>query len=438
MRKLGLRNCVPGLERSTHSAPDTFLKACAWKGAAGGPDLSAGMGVNMWALLLMGALIGNDEIHTKNSSKVATSLLTLMLGMAPACSTPGGRVPVRSFNQRSGAPESVIVATARQPEHFLRAINDDKFAMQGEFTYCPQEDGTMPEDYLGCAHALAMSKFIKCKYTEVPPHQLRGFYQLMQRRHYALVRKAHPDGREDAVGSLYIDHTGAVVTWIDALQQTGTHRVGMMEWEGYIQAEGFLVMPMVWRRGAAVTTEDPLRPVGCLTSTGTHKSLQRPAGGLGLGSTPYVGNYDPVLYGYHALIDENETVFMDTLSAHERLIVPGTVMWLRPENQAWEDLRTHFPSVREGEEDTRHVRVRLNIPHEQVTRCARDLQRRDLLITRSHPQASQEGRLFVTILQRRANASQVQDCSYRHVCVDPWDLVLERAAGCAEIKELLI
>ena len=65
-------------------------------------------------------------------------------------------------------------------------------------------------------------------------------------------------------------------------------------------------------------------------------------------------------------------------------------------------------------------------------------QRRDLLITRSRPQASQEGRLFVTILQRRANASQVQDCSYRHVCVDPWDLVLERAAGCAEIKELLI
>ena len=148
IRKLELRGAVPGLERSTHSALDTFLKTVSWKGAANGPDLSAGLGVNMWALLLMGALIGNDEIHTKNSSKVATSLLTLMLNMAPASSTPGGRIPVRSFNQQSGAPETVIVNTGTQPEHFLRAINDDKFATGGGLR-------TAPKTRIGCPRTIS-------------------------------------------------------------------------------------------------------------------------------------------------------------------------------------------------------------------------------------------------------------------------------------------
>lgn len=369
VRKLGLGNTVSGLERSTHTAPDTFLKSFSWKGAAGGPDLSAGMGVNMWALLLMGALIGNNELHTKNSSKVATSLLSLLLGMAPACSTPGGRVPVRSFNQRSGAPESVMVQTSKQPEHFLRAINDDKFAMQGEFTYCPQDEGLMPEDYLGSVHVLAMSRFIKCRYTEVPAHHLRGFYQLMQKRHYALVRHGDYLKRADAVGSLYIDHTGATITREGAQGETLTHTTGVLEWEGYIQGEGFLVMPMVWRAGAAVATGDDEFQVGCLVSKGARESLQGAARELNLNSTPYVGNYDPVRCGYHALVDENTSVFMGTLELHERLVEPGRVMWIHPRSQAWEDMRDRFPHPREVEGDTRHVRVRLNIPVDQVCGC---------------------------------------------------------------------
>lgn len=412
-RKLNLRHTAAGLERNTQTAPDTFLKTFTWKGAQGGADASEGMGVNMWALLLLGSLIGNDELHTKNSSKVATSLLTLMLGMAPASSTPGGRVPVRSFNQRSGAPETVMVSTGKQPEHFMRAINDDKFAMQGEYTYCPQDDGAMPEDYLGCAHVLAMSKFIKCKYAEVPPHHLRGFYQLLQKRHYALVRKDNPNGLEDTLGSLYIDHAGGHITWTDAEGATLSHKTPMTEWDAYIHEQGFLVMPMIWRSGAAVTTEDPVFTVGCLVSSGTRSSMA----GLSFATKPYVGNYDPVRFGYHAQIDEGQTVFMDTMTTHDRLIRPGSVMWVRPQSQTWEDLRDKFPVVHcDPDEDTRHLRVRLNIP------CV---------------QAPEEGKLYVTILQKRANASQVQDCSYRHVCVDPWEVLVEKPEDCAEIKELL-
>ena len=416
IRKLGLQRVVPGLERSTHTSPDTFLKPFSWKGSPGSPPQSDGMGVNMWALLLMGSLIGNDELHTKNSSKVATSLLTLMLGMAPAASTPGKRIPVRSFNQRSGTPETVIVSATGQPEHFLRPINDDKFAMQGEFSYCPQDEGRMPEDYLGCAHVQAMAKFIKCKYTEVPPQHLRGFYQLMQKRHYALSRKAHPKpGVKDARGNLYIDHSGAVITWVDSEGRTGTHRTSMTEWEPYLQTQGFLVMPMVWRRGAAVEVDSPAHGVGCLVMQPVHLLLEHIQ--IGLASTPYTGNYDPVNHGYHVQTTHDTPLLMGFESTLERLIEPGRVMWLRPGSQTWKKLQPHFPGGRRAEDDTRMVRVRLNVPHEQQPA---------------------DGKLCVTILERRAHASQVQDCSYRHMLVDPWELTLEREEGVGEIKELLV
>ena len=430
IRKLELRGAVPGLERSNHTGPDTFLKGVSWKGAAGQPDLSAGLGVNMWALLLMGALIGNDELHTKNSSKVATSLLTLMLNMAPASSTPGGRVPVRSFNQQSGAPETVIVNTGTQPEHFLRAINDDKFATGGGFTYCPQDEDRMPEDYLGSAHVLAMSKFIKCKYVDVPPHHLRGFYQLMQGRHYALVRTAD-HGREAALGSLYIDKSGAVITWRDAQGREGRAKVGMTEWDGYIQANGFLVMPMVWRSGAVVATGDPIYPVGCLVSKGTQESLQQSSASLGLDSMPYTGNYDPVKYGYHALVKPSTMMFLDTLRTHENLVPPGRMMWIRPGTDTSKALHPH------PDQPEQYICARLNVPTEQVPAvCFLSFaaSHSDAIVT----QGASTDKLFVTVLQRRPNASQIQDCSYRHVAMDPCDLVLALPDGGSEIKEIMM
>ena len=42
----------------------------------------------------------------------------------------------------------------------------------------------------------------------------------------------------------------------------------------------------------------------------------------------------------------------------------------------------------------------------------------------------------MTIMQRRKHASQVQDCSYRHECVDPWELVLDKAACHAGVEEI--
>ena len=52
-------------------------------------------------------------------------------------------------------------------------------------------------------------------------------------------------------------------------------------------------------------------------------------------------------------------------------------------------------------------------------------------------QGTPEGKLFMTVLQRRPNASQIQDCSYRHVAVDPWELVLELPEGATEIKDIM-
>lgn len=99
LTKLGLAGYSPCLMQTRASAKaDKFMKAFTFRGSMANTTLSEAIGVNMWSLLLMGALIGNTNIHPKCSSDFSRNILGLILSKAPPAATPGDKIPIRSIN----------------------------------------------------------------------------------------------------------------------------------------------------------------------------------------------------------------------------------------------------------------------------------------------------------------------------------------------------
>ena len=364
--KLGLQRVIPGLYNSTQEKPDKFLKGFTWKSASSAV-MSEGMGVNMWSILMMASLMGSDEIHCKASSRVATSILTLILNLSPSAATPGNMIPVRSFNERSRKPECVIVSSKGRPEHFIRPVEDDNMAMNGTFTYCQSDRGTVPEDYLGCAHILEMSKFLKCKYHEVPPSQVQGFYQLMQKRYYHIYRHAADESTRAAEGIFFIDNDGVHMEWEEEgsdITESATYTY--YDWHEGLRTLGFLIMPHVWRAGAAVHVNDK-EFVGCLVPTGTRDSYIE--NGIDPDTVGFISNYNHFSKTYTVLFDVGTVMPIKVNNMLAELIPPGTVLWIKPETPTWETLKDFFPytTMPEEEANQRLVQTRLNIPVDMVS-----------------------------------------------------------------------
>jgi hypothetical protein len=360
--KLGLQRTLPGLFNSDMSSPDQFLRCFTWK-AETGQVMSEGMGVNMWALLLMGSLMGSDDIHTKQSSRVANAIMSLILRLAPPGATPGNMVPVRGINERSNHPEYIMVPAKNRCEHFVRPIDDDNMAINGRFTYCQLIKGALlPEDYLGLAPVLGMSDYLVCKYWEVPPQYVEGHIQLMQGRWYCIRR--HSEVASEVVeGTLIIDKSGAHVQYEDRAE-TFTYE----DWQKELKARGFLVMPTVTRTGALVTYEGGSK-VGCLVPNGTRAAMVSEGANIAEGA--FVSNFDHINVRYSALIDEGTLLHMPVVLTIESLVPPGTILWIKPDSQAWADMKDCFPPAgtpgeSEDDYDTRMVQARLNIPTSMV------------------------------------------------------------------------
>jgi len=361
--KLGLQRTLPGLYNSESAAPDKFLRCFTWK-AETGQVMSEGMGVNMWALLLMGSLMGSDEIHTKQSSRVANSILSLILRLAPPGATPGNMIPVRGINERSHHPENVMVSGKNRCEHFIRPVNDDNMAINGRFTYCQvMKGGLMPEDYLGLAPVLGMSEYLACKYWEVPPQYVEGHIQIMQGRWYC-IRKHSENAREVVEGTLTIDKGGAHIYYDDRGESFSYE-----DWQKELRARGFLVMPSVTRCGAVVTYDGGSK-VGCLVPNGTRAAMVQE--GTSIAEGAFVSNFDHVNVRYSALVDEGTLLHMPVVLTIESLVPPGTVLWIKPDSQTWADMKECFPPTdakggeEDEEEDGRMVQARLNMPTTMV------------------------------------------------------------------------
>jgi hypothetical protein len=367
-------------------------------------------------------MIGCTEIHTKNSSRFASSVLSCIMSLAPAGSTPGKMIPVRSFNANTTTHEYVHVTLAPgkplRNEHFIRPSKDGHFAHGGSHTFCPVVDGLVPEDYLGCGHVAAMAKMLCCKYVEVPAQYLRGFYQLASGRYYALYKHPHERNTDQLQGTLFIGKTGVEIEyWPKGDRATGTRAttVSFLKWHDELRSHELLVLPMVFRQGAAVWSEDKTK-VGCLVTYGTRRSIAS-----NTGSEPdeneFVSNFDHGNHCYCAQMDESEYEQIDPEDVMDRLIAPGAMLWLKPYTTSWNELHARFPMkiFGEGESDNRALAVRLDFPTEDNYT---------------------PGQLCVIVLERRQGSLRMQAPEYDHHFVDPWELIAVGTEGYTELREL--
>ena len=434
VRKLRLQNMVPGLADSDSSDPDKFLRTFAWK-AANGTVMSEGFGVNMWALLLMVSMMGSKDIHCKQSNRVANSVMSQILRLAPSGATPGNMIPVRGFNERSHNPESVMVSSHGRPEHFIRPINDDNLAINGRFSYCQLDDGDMPEDYLGLGGPRSIAKFLKCKYWEIPPQYIHCQIQLMQGRYYC-IRKHSEVESQVLLGTLYIDKDGVHVMYDDR-----GHIWAYGEWQRRLRDLGFVVLPTVARSGAVVKYETAggETRLGCLVPNGTRAAMVENGDNIPNGG--YVANFDHLHLCYHALVEDGALLPMPVLKTLESLVPPGTVLWIKADSHACGDMKDKGllrpADNAEEEEDARMVKARLNIPLSTVRIlfamcCACRRRWLTLLIS----QTPKPGTVYVTVLQRSAIHSR--DVSYRHFEVDPWELSITAPEPHLRVEELML
>lgn len=388
IKKLGLEAELPGLCKQAYDKPDSFMKMGVWK-TGGGAVGSEGASVNMWALLTAASLVGSNHIHCKSSSRISHSLLGLILESSPAAVTPGNLVPVRSFDEVSGGMEMVQVHCEVRPENFLRPVNDVNFAINGVFSYCPVEDGEMPEDYLGFGHIRAQAKFLKCKYWEVPPQQVTGSYQILPGRYYCVYNHARK-----YLGNVFVGKNNVSLEF----EEGELEECAFDKWEDHLTAREYLVLPTIFRKGAVVTLDGDDDGVGCLVTDGTRESMREVPSGF------YLSNYDHINYCYHALKAEDGLEKITADKIYERLVNPGTDLWIKPDAQIWQELQKSFPKIddlNDEQQGMRMVRARLNVP----------------LVPDPDPR-----KVCVTVIYKKLHGIQTVDLEIQHLSLYPWEL----------------
>ena len=136
-------------------------------------------------------------------------------------------------------------------------------------------------------------------------------------------------------GTLIIDKSDAHVQYEDRAE-TFTYE----DWQKELKARGFLVMPTVTRTGALVTYEGGSK-VGCLVPNGTRAAMVSEGANIAEGA--FVSNFDHINVRYSALIDEGTLLHMPVVLTIESLVPPGTILWIKPDSQAWADMKDCFP-----------------------------------------------------------------------------------------------
>lgn len=422
--RLGLDGQVPALcAAGFQRLPSPFLKEFQFK-SGDGQLVAEGVGFNMWGLLLMTSLIGSTDIHTKNSSRVALSLLKQILCKAPRAATPGQTILVRSINTTADNGEGVVVPRKGQPESFLRPLDDIKFAKHGVYTYCPAtEDHELPEDWLHCAQLLTARKLLgirSSEWYEVPPSFLKNHYQLIPERYYSVWRSGQM-GVSAATGTFYVDQNSAILRFTSGGL---SHRVRMdvLDWHQRLAHHGFLLMPMIFRSGALVKIGGLPMQAGCLVPKGTQRSLEE----LGIDTAGvFVSNFDHVKGGYHAEHGGRPLMFMDPMVTLNNLVPVGQVMWIRSDSQTFGEFIDQglIPAAEsDNSEDCRCLECRLSVPTLLVSRRFSSF---FFAFTRlRHARQNPEpGDVYVTVLERKKDFKGT-DYTSRTITVRPPDLFL--------------
>ena len=409
IQRLGLSSRLPALASTDRCEPDKFLKPFEYVSVARSV-VAEGLGVNMWALLLLASLLGTEDIHINNTrSQVSMEILSLILALGPSGITQGGLCPLRSIHNRTLQAQSMLVPTTGRIESFLRPLHDPEFANKGVFASCPMVDGWMPEDtlHMGALMAFARRILHGRDWSEVPPEKLLVDYQVVPNRHYPIFRKGS-EGEPSVTGSVRVDGRRCEIRYGEE-----TEDLNLEDWSRELGRKGFLMAPVVFRSGALVTVRHETYRVGCLVPNGTAESML--AAGMETGQRgPYVGNFDFIRMGYHALVGpDGETVFMDMESTWENLIAPGTLIYLAPDTPTWLGLKDEGLFPRRSSDDPDYnicaLRCRLNVP------------------TEMNPIP---GKVYVTVMERKRGGVDKNNSRYRTLQVDPWELATESDGFC--------
>lgn len=356
IKKLGLQNDYPGLARAgQNTTAGMLMKSFTFREGMA-------LGVNIWQLLIIGTLIGNRNLHAKCSSDFSRHVLSVILQKAPRAATPGNKIPVRSFNARTGRQEYVTVNEENRPDFFLRPLKDDDFMDSGLLADCRADPktGLLPEDVMHCGHLQRASILLSCKLWEVPSSFLAGHYSLLTGVAYAL----HGEG---AVGFVKIvGETVFIRKWDQGLEEeTCKDRHICDNWEREISQLGCIILPMIIRPCAAVWDKEK-KSIGVLQSQSgdnlvvwnetTHKPEAKDPRNV---NDNRAHTYLPYIVMHESDCPQPITA----LESLENIVKVGTVFWLKPHSNAWEVMRCNFPvGLNSGEVSNSALRVRINVP----------------------------------------------------------------------------
>ena len=412
IRALGLEGVLPGLcaEPVESSGPvecDAYVKEYSCRGNGGIP-ISDGLGINIWGALVMASFIESSDLHPKGSSDFARNVLSQILAHAPTCATPGNMIPVRSFHVNSGKPQHIVVCShTPRPEHFLRPVTDENFALTGELTYCRAKFGLLPEDMMHCANLMGTASFLQCSFLEVPAVSVRGGYQLVPYRRYPIMcvtpvassdgTAALPLSEYAKRGDIVATNDGVALRLTDAgederTRQWDTVLVGPAEWEYELLRHDCVVLPLISRPCAAVWMDETKSVVGLIV----------PAVSPVKGENTCV-NFNHNDWTYVVRVGPEDNILLDPPTILSLLIPVGTIVLIKPRTPAWDTLRSRMPSHLKGEAGANHaIQARIAVPASATP---------------------DKYRLFVTYLLRpRTGVGALVPGT---IAVDPWELAPE-------------
>lgn len=186
-------------------------------------------------------------------------------------------------------------------------------------------------------------------------------------------------------GSIYIDPDSKRVIF-DDVSNSCTHTESFFSWEPYMEAQGYVLTPLIRRGGACVlvnigTAESPQNVLGCLVTYPDTNHL-----------------YNHTKHTYQALVQaENMLTEMSACETLEAMVKIGTPLYLNAEV---------IPDADQDKQNRKgkFLKTRLNVPNLE----------------------SVEGKLYVSgVYHKKRTATQQKTIVAVTFAVNPWDVMME-------------
>lgn len=162
---LGLDRAAPGMMDHVDSSHPPFARQFNIR--VRDQVQSQAIGLNVWSLLTVVALIGNTDITPDVSNNFANSLVEIILSHAPAACTPGDVCVTPRFGPSTQPVKLYVPAFKERPKHFLRP-NEPSFVRNGVLPIAKASGRFAPEDMLHVPQLCAVAKQLHCDVMEVP------------------------------------------------------------------------------------------------------------------------------------------------------------------------------------------------------------------------------------------------------------------------------